>query len=213
VSGIIDGVARTPGREGESAGILGEVKEFLDSLTLELPLVFSRPPAASRKPAKHIPYRGSDRPLWIVDQDPRPRRSEIREGEDGLRLVRGEDRAKPQAVLREWFSSRAREAFAERVAYWAPRLGVTHGRVTIRDQKTVWGSAARSGALSFNWRVLMAPPEVLDYLVIHELAHLREMNHSRRFWAIVAEHCPDWRRHRTWLRDHSRRLKAALRRG
>src|SRR5206468_12264664 len=119
-----------------------------------------------------------------------PRRSEIVHDEHGLTLVRGQDREAPQEVLREWLADRAREAFVERAAFWAPRLGVSYARVTIRDQRSVWGSCTKAGHLSFNWRVVMAPPETLDYLVIHELSHLREMNHSKAFWAIVSEHCP-----------------------
>lgn len=194
--------------------ILDEVKSFLAGLALELPLVFKAPAAKARarRPSRTVPYKGRDLPLWIVDEDPRPRRSEVQETPEGLRLIRGDDGQKPQETLREWLVERAREAFAESVARWEPRLGVRHARMTIRDQRSVWGSMTRAGALNLNWRVIMAPPETLDYLVIHELSHMREMNHSKRFWAIVAEHCPDWKKHRTWLRDHSRRLKAAVRR-
>jgi predicted metal-dependent hydrolase len=196
----------------EAGGILGEVREFLSSLTLELPLVFRNLPGKVLKPSRHVPYRGQNLPLRLLEA-PNAARSEIVHDESGLTLVRGQDRQKPQAVLREWLVDRAREAFVERAAHWAPLLGVRYARITIRDQRTVWGSCTRAGHLNFNWRIVMAPPQTLDYLVIHELAHLREMNHSKRFWVIVAAHCPDWRSHRDWLRDHSRRLKAAVRRG
>jgi predicted metal-dependent hydrolase len=197
--------------------ILSEVKEFLAGLALELPLVFKPAPAPRaprvKKPERHVPFKGRDLPLWIVDDEPRPKRSEIEETPEGLRLIRGEDGMKPQEILREWLIDRAREAFAESLARWTPRMGVAPSRVTIRDQRSVWGSMSRAGGLNLNWRVIMAPPETLDYLIIHELAHMKEMNHSKRFWAIVAEHCPGWKTHRDWLRDHSRRLKAAVRRG
>jgi predicted metal-dependent hydrolase len=101
----------------------------------------------------------------------------------------------------------ARERFLERTAFWAPRLGVAYKRVFIKDQRTLWGSCSREGNLNFNWRIAKAPPEILDYLVIHELAHLREMNHSPRFWAVVAEHCPDYKVHRKWLRLNAEFLK------
>jgi predicted metal-dependent hydrolase len=211
----------------ENEGIISEVKDFLAGLSLELPLLFPLPrprpsprrlppapqpaPAAEGRLHKHFPYQGRDLPLTIIEA-PGTRRSEIVEDADGLRLLRGDDREAPQAVLREWLVDRAREAFVERAAYWAPRLEVRYERITIRDQRTVWGSCTKAGHLNFNWRIVMAPPEVLDYLVIHELSHLREMNHSRRFWAIVASQCPEWRAHRRWLRDHSHRLKGAVRR-
>jgi predicted metal-dependent hydrolase len=81
----------------------------------------------------------------------------------------------------------------------APALGVTYAQVQIRDQRTRWGSCSSRGTLSFNWRLALAPLEVLDYVVVHELCHLREPNHSSRFWRLVASRRPDWRRQRDWL--------------
>ncbi len=102
--------------------------------------------------------------------------------------------------------------FRSRAEYWAPFLGVSFKRVSVKDQRTVWGSCTRAGNLNFNWRLSLAPDEVLDYLVIHELAHRAEMNHSRRFWAIVERVCPDHRHHRRWLRKHGAALHAAVNR-
>ncbi len=198
--------------QAESGGILGEVKVFLESLALELPLIFRKTEAAPRKRIhKHLPYRGREVALCVMEAPELERSEIVQEGED-LLLRRGTDRAAPQEVLREWLVDRARETFVERAAYWAPRIGVAYQRLSIRDQRTVWGSCTRDGVLNFNWRLIMAPPETLDYLVIHELCHRIEMNHSKRYWAKVAQHCPDWRKHREWLRDHSRRLKDAVRR-
>ena len=99
--------------------------------------------------------------------------------------------------------------FHARVSHWAPLMGVAPSKIRVGDQKSLWGSCSRRGTLSFNRRLLEAPPEVLDYVVIHELAHLSEMNHSRRFWAIVARFCPEHRRHRRWLRDFARGISPA----
>jgi hypothetical protein len=101
--------------------------------------------------------------------------------------------------------------FHARVSHWAPVLGVTFGRVRVKDQRTLWGSCTPSGDLNFNWRLTLAPPEILDYVVIHELAHRLEMNHSRRFWAHVERHCPDHKVHRRWLRRNGRELQRASR--
>lgn len=100
------------------------------------------------------------------------------------------------------FRARAAEIFGRKVAYYAARMGVTYQRITIRDQKTRWGSCSSKGNLNFNWRLLLAPVPVLDYVIVHELAHRREMNHSKRFWDIVGETMPDYETHRRWLRDH-----------
>jgi predicted metal-dependent hydrolase len=90
----------------------------------------------------------------------------------------------------------------------APALGVTYGRMQIRDQRTRWGSCSSRGTLSFNWRLALAPLEVLDYVVVHELCHLREPNHSARFWRLVASRRPSWRTHRDWLTIHGAELLA-----
>jgi predicted metal-dependent hydrolase len=79
-------------------------------------------------------------------------------------------------------------------------------RVTVRNQRSRWGSCSRRGTISLNWRLVQAPPFVRDYLVLHELAHLKEMNHSRRFWSEVARLCPDFREAEQWLKQHSRLL-------
>jgi predicted metal-dependent hydrolase len=88
---------------------------------------------------------------------------------------------------------------------------VTYTRLAIRDGRSRWGSCSSHGGLNFSWRLILAPPEILDYVVIHELAHRRELNHSPRFWAIVAAHCPAYRQHQRWLRDHGAHLMSILR--
>jgi predicted metal-dependent hydrolase len=90
----------------------------------------------------------------------------------------------------------------------APLIGVRPTRLQIRDQRSRWGSCSSSGTLSFNWRLVLAPFEVLDYVVVHELCHLREPNHSARFWALVEEHRPGWRSQRDWLHEHGPELLA-----
>jgi alpha-glucosidase len=101
--------------------------------------------------------------------------------------------------------------FHETASRWAPVLGVTFGQVRVKDQRSLWGSCSRAGNLNFNWRLTLAPPEVLNYVVIHELAHRLEMNHSRRFWSHVEKVCPDYRVHRGWLRKNGEGLYRASR--
>ena len=100
-----------------------------------------------------------------------------------------------------------RRAFAplleERVAYFAERMDVTYGRIAIRNQKTRWGSCSSAGNLNFNIHLADMPEELLDYVVVHELAHRREMNHSQAFWRIVETQLPDWRERRRRLKEYS----------
>lgn len=112
-----------------------------------------------------------------------------------------------RAALAAWYRKQARVVIAERLTVWNAHYRFTFGRVSIKEQKSRWGSCSRQGNLNFNWRLLLAPLPVLDYVVIHELAHLKEQNHSPRFWAIVAQTCPDYTAKRRWLRQHGRDLR------
>ena len=105
-------------------------------------------------------------------------------------------------VLQRWYRAEALHWCTERTTVWGERLGVTWTQVAIRNQRTRWGSCSARGSLSFNYRLVMAPLPVLDYVIVHELAHRREMNHSARFWGLVAAHVPDYRHALGWLKRH-----------
>ena len=96
----------------------------------------------------------------------------------------------------------------ERVRYFAPKVGVDYGMITIRNQKTRWGSCSARGNLNFNCLLMLAPSEVIDYVVVHELCHRKELNHSPRFWAEVARVLPDYKRQERWLKENGKRLMA-----
>lgn len=100
----------------------------------------------------------------------------------------------------------AREDIPRRVEKFAPQVGVSVGRITIRCQHTRWGSCSSKGNLNFNCLLMLCPVWVRDYVVIHELCHRREMNHSPRFWALVAAHCPDYASARRWLRAEGKTI-------
>jgi predicted metal-dependent hydrolase len=123
------------------------------------------------------------------------------------------DRRSTAAVLEAWLKPRARTAIERDIRRHATALGVVPGSVSVRDQKTRWGSASRQGRLAFSWRLVLAPPEALETVVIHELAHLRVFGHGPRFWAVVASRRPDHAVWRRWLREHSAELHGALTEG
>ena len=104
------------------------------------------------------------------------------------------------------YRDKAREIFEQKVSYYAQMMGVSYGRIAIRDQKTRWGSCSGEGNLNFNWRLIFAPAGVLDYVVVHELAHRKEMNHSRRFWRVVEDTMPEYRKYQKWLKENGRGL-------
>ena len=105
------------------------------------------------------------------------------------------------AELRE-LARRAKEVLPEITAYYAPLVGVDYGRITIRAQRTRWGSCSAQGNLSFNCLLMLTPDDVMEYVVVHELCHRKEMNHSARFWAEVERVLPGYRESRRWLKEH-----------
>jgi predicted metal-dependent hydrolase len=160
-------------------------------------------------------YLGELHRLRIVPGSPSLRRSTVeRSGsDDGDELVirlAAPDRRAPAAVLETWLRARAAEAIERAVALHGPAVGVVAERITLRDPRTRWGSATRKRTLSFSWRLILAPPDALETVAIHELAHLRIFGHGLRFWDIVASRRPDHATWRRWLRAHSHELHAAL---
>ncbi len=105
-------------------------------------------------------------------------------------------------------AEKARRVIPERAAYYAPLIGVTYGRITIRTQRSRWGSCSSKGNLNFNCLLMLAPPEVIDSVVVHELCHRKEMNHSERFYAEVLRVFPDYRKHQKWLKKNGDILMA-----
>jgi predicted metal-dependent hydrolase len=132
-----------------------------------------------------------------------PHRTRAHRSGDELRLPERE----PHEALERWYRAEARKQIAPRVERAADAVGVSRPvAVAIRNQRTRWGSCSTTGTLSFNWRLLMAPEPVLDYVVWHEACHLVVMDHSRRFWALVERHVPDYREPRRWLRANGAAL-------
>jgi len=110
----------------------------------------------------------------------------------------------------EQLREQARKLVTERVRYYAPIIGVTYGQIAIRTQHTRWGSCSSKGNLNFNCLLALAPSEVLDYVVVHELCHRKELNHSKRFWSQVESILPDYKSHRKWLKENGTRLISRL---
>jgi len=160
-------------------------------------------------------FRGDLHRLRLVPGTGGARRSMVERigGADGDEIVvrvASADRRSTATVLEAWLKPRARTEIEREIRRHALALGVSPAAVSIRDQRTRWGSASREGRLAFSWRLILAPPEALETVVVHELAHLRVFGHGPRFWAVVAERRPDHATWRRWLRDHSTELHRAL---
>ena len=115
-----------------------------------------------------------------------------------------------ELALEQWYRAEAARLINERAGILSSDIGVSYKRIVIRGQRTRWGSCSRKKNLSFNWKLMMAPEPVIDYVIIHELAHLKEMNHSKRFWELVAKYCPGWREHKKWLKQHEANLSVGF---
>jgi predicted metal-dependent hydrolase len=112
-----------------------------------------------------------------------------------------------RAALEAWYRRRARIEVAPRLDAACARAGVSYTRLSIRAQRTRWASCSSTGAMSFNWRLLLAPPEILDYVVEHEVAHLEVLDHSGRFWRLLGSRVPAYREHERWLRRNGPALR------
>jgi predicted metal-dependent hydrolase len=179
--------------EREAAAAVHELRPWIERRFAELDR--ARQAIAAR--GATVPYLG--RTLRLV---PEPKRERVHR--------RGDDLLVPQndhhPALERWYRRTARQEIAPRLDQATAEAGTRYTALTIRGQKTRWASCSRSGAMSFNWRLLLAPDPVLDYVVWHEVCHLEIMDHSPRFWALLEKRCPDYRTHQRWLRRNGTTL-------
>ena len=108
--------------------------------------------------------------------------------------------------LRLWMIDKAEELIKKKTAEYSITLGVKYNNIRIKDTKTRWGSCSSKCNLNFNYRIIMAPPEVMDYIIVHELCHLKHMNHGKKFWEEVALYMPEYKKHKDWLKVNGRLL-------
>ena len=118
----------------------------------------------------------------------------------------------PQATIRanliSWYQQHAKKRLDDKIKRWAKIVGVEPNSVTVKDYKSRWGSCSTKGDISFNWRIILAPHKIVDYVVVHELCHLQHLNHSPSYWRSVKGVIPDYKEHRQWLQSNERNLRA-----
>jgi predicted metal-dependent hydrolase len=180
---------RMPLRAAEEA--VNELRPWIDRRLAEV----GRQRAAVLARGDTLPYLG--RTLSVRAE---PGRTRVTRRGDTLLVPDGPD---SQEAIERWYRRMAREEIRSRLDRACAIGAFSYARLTIRDQRTRWGSCTRGGAMSFNWRLLLAPEAVLDYVVWHEVCHLAFMDHSPRFWGLVSRYCPDHREHAAWLRRNA----------
>ena len=182
-----------------------EAQDFLDRQLdwLAVRLKRAAKPVSFRAGVR-IPLRGVDHRI-VATGRVRGQVEAYEEDGEALLAVPGEPEHRARR-LTDWLKAQAHKDLSRRVALHAKRLGVEVKSISLRNQTTRWGSCSSAGRLNFNWRLVMAPPYVLDYVAAHEVAHLVEMNHSQAFWDTVSRTLPSMERGRAWLTAHGRQL-------
>ena len=158
-----------------------------------------------RKERDRVLYRGSYKTVCVEEHKSNMLSIELTEESIIIRKPRGFE-LNVSAYLEHWYRKEAAKAIKESVERHGRQMQVTYGRVAIKDQKTRWGSCSSLGNLNFNYRLIMAPERVLDYVVVHELAHRVHMNHSKVFWDLVGQVMPEYEQCRIWLKEHGSEL-------
>ncbi len=196
-----DGVARVTIPRG---GTLAEARQFVERNLVWLEAQFLRLQAHPRHPLRWQP--GSE--IWIRGQLTR-----IEWMAPGQLRIGGEifttkpDEADVRPAIERQLRRKAASELPPRVLEFAARHGLSVQRITVRNQKSRWGSCSRRGTISLNWHLIQTPELVCDYIILHELAHLRQMNHSEKFWQEVGRLCPNYREAERWLKEHRELLR------
>lgn len=194
-------VSRIDGRARVTAPLacpVAEIQAFLESHADWLSAAVARAPdSIPIEPGLLLPFKDGGLRL---EHDVARRGVRFLDALEEPRLLIGGPAAGVGRRARAWLREAARAELSERSRVHADALGLRFSRIAVKDTRSRWGSCTSDGALSYSWRLILAPSAVLDYVAAHEVAHLREMNHSARFWALVERLSPEWRRHRDWLK-------------
>jgi predicted metal-dependent hydrolase len=180
--------------EHEAAAAIEELRPWIERRLGEV--ARARALVAARGP--FVPYLGGWLRLVVE-----PGRRRVHKRGDRLLTPEGEEQ---RPALERWYRRTARVEVASRLEQACVSAGASYRSLTIRSQRTRWASCSRNGAMSFNWRLLLAPEPVLDYVIWHEVCHLDVPDHSDRFWALLSSRCPGYREHVRWLRRHGATL-------
>jgi len=196
---------RLPLREVEP--FVEEKRKWIERTLRRMAEAEAERPPARLEDGGEVPYLGERLRLDVRVEAGRVRPHVARLGETLRVRVGLPGREAVEDALERWFRRQAREEVAWRLDAAVARAGTSYSRLQIRGQRTRWASCSSDGAMSFNWRLLLAPPEILDYVVEHEVAHLEVHDHSERFWSLLASRSPDVREHERWLRRHGQLLR------
>lgn len=146
-------------------------------------------------------YRGTTLTLNLIINQDRKRVMVKKQAGSLLVVTPSKEKKMIKDAMEKWYRERAREVLTDKVTYFQRFIGKAVGDIRIKEQKSRWGSCSSRGNLNFNWKIVMAPDDIIDYLVVHELCHLLHMNHSKEFWESVEKIIPDYKEKEKWLKE------------
>jgi predicted metal-dependent hydrolase len=179
-----------------------ESEEFIKKALADLAEFYRRHPPKRALSGEEYLYLGTRKKLQIVWTWNSKIKIQFRDGEFELLAPTTSTPEERHEALLKYFKKEGGHYLRRCAEYWAKRMNANPASVTIRGQTSRWGSCTSRGDVNLNWKLLAAPPEIIDYVVIHELAHLTHMDHSARFWSLVGRHFPEYKRAKKWLREH-----------
>ena len=193
----------------DTQSVVSDVKLFLERLKKEMPEIFgsAEKPSAQADGAAPAPSTSNK---VLYNGDLFEARTYIRPDQEEGAAFDGQifhvylqsENSNPSAVVTEWLRNKAAEVLPIKTKEWAEKIGVEYNRVVLKDQRTLWASCSSQKNINYSYRIVKMPPVVQDYLVIHELCHLKFMNHGEEYWSLVGQFSPDYKQHRRWLNEH-----------
>ena len=186
----------------EIVRFVGESSGFIERRLAEIEVLRAKFPAKSWLSGDEFLFFGEYWPLQVVWTWSPKLKVEVREKVLEILAPTTATLVERQKALNRFYKKQAALHLDERLAHWSRAMNEKPEAVSIRGQRTRWGSCSSDNKITLNWKLLAAPPEVIDYVIIHELAHMAHMNHSPKFWARVAQFQPHWKTSRRWLKEH-----------
>lgn len=191
----------------EVESFVASKRAWIDRTLLRMRTAEAERPLPRLEDGGEVPFLGERLSLRVRVEPGRKRSHVARQGGELRVAVPEPGPAAVEAALERWYRAQARGEVARRLDAAVARVGQSYASLQIRGQRSRWASCSARGGMSFNWRLLLAPPEILDYVVEHEVAHLEVHDHSRRFWELLAQRCPGYRDHERWLRANGATLR------
>ncbi|MCX5783095.1 MAG: M48 family metallopeptidase [Elusimicrobia bacterium] len=184
--------------------VISDIKLFIESLHKDLPEVFTERRKTPSLPfAQKLLYLGG---LYEIKTQGNPQSPIAVEILQESAVVNSDGKTSPETILLAWLKAEAERIIGEKARFWSEKMSIQYNRLLVKDQRSLWGSCSAKRNLNFCWRLIKAPLAVVEYVVIHELAHLSHMNHGEQYWELVSRWCPDYKTHRKWLNTHKNEI-------